>query len=113
KSKTQSGSFRLTSAWYDMICLYFAWQHENYDSHMPEVTGWSPLPPSPECSNARPSCDTRRIERRAHCLIAPTRRTRRDPDHRVTDLRRGVAESPSAVLRWCLAMVSVVTSGAP
>src|SRR6266566_6895548 len=37
--------------------------------------------PSPECSNA--------------CLIAPTGRTRRDPDHRVTDLRRGVAESPS------------------
>src|SRR6266699_3116838 len=35
--------------------------------------------PSPECSNA--------------CLIAPTGRTRRDPDHRVTDLRRGVAES--------------------
>src|SRR3989441_13376833 len=38
--------------------------------------------PSPECSNA--------------CLIAPTGRTRCDPDHRVTDLRRGVAESPSA-----------------
>src|SRR3989449_9232307 len=34
--------------------------------------------------------------RHAHCLIAPTARTRRDPDHRVTDLRRGVAESPSA-----------------
>src|SRR5207249_11034980 len=32
----------------------------------------------------------------AHCLIAPTGRTRRDPDHRVTELRRGVAESPSA-----------------
>src|SRR5437667_10006941 len=34
--------------------------------------------------------------RHAHCLIAPTGRTRRDPDHRVTGLRRGVAESPSA-----------------
>src|SRR2546425_12572478 len=30
--------------------------------------------------------------RHAHCLIAPTGRTRRDPDHRVTELRRGVAE---------------------
>src|SRR5881628_1755558 len=50
--------------------------------------------PSPECSNARPLCDIRRDEltRHAHCLIAPTGRTRRDPDHRVTDLRRGVAE---------------------
>src|SRR5437870_11934609 len=34
--------------------------------------------------------------RHAHCLIVPTGRTRRDPDHRVTGLRRGVAESPSA-----------------
>src|SRR3989442_5735364 len=33
---------------------------------------------------------------RNYCLIAPTGRTRCDPDHRVTDLRRGVAESPSA-----------------
>src|SRR5207245_4271722 len=37
--------------------------------------------------------------RHAHCLIAPTARTRRDPDHRVTDLCRGVAESPSADTR--------------
>src|SRR3989442_6901832 len=35
--------------------------------------------------------------RHAHCLIVPTGRTRRDPDHRVTGLRRGVAESPSMV----------------
>src|SRR5437762_5055818 len=43
-------------------------------------------------------CDIRRDEltRHAHCLIAPTGRTRRDPDHPVTDSRRGVAESPSA-----------------
>src|SRR6266516_2625898 len=33
---------------------------------------------------------------RNYCLIAPTGRTRRDPDHRLTGLRRGVAESPSA-----------------
>src|SRR5882762_4015833 len=75
KNKKQPGFLRLMSAWYAMIFLHFFWHHENYDFHMPEVTGWSPV---------------------ATCLIAPTGRTRRDPDHRVTDLRRGVAESPSA-----------------
>src|SRR5881628_99560 len=49
--------------------------------------------PSPECSNARPLCDIRRDEltRHAHCLIAPTGRTRRDPDHRVPATRQVVA----------------------
>jgi len=26
-----------------MVSLHFSWHHENYDSHMPEVTGWSPV----------------------------------------------------------------------
>src|SRR6267142_5791588 len=57
KNKKQPGFLRLISAWYGMVCLHFCWHHENYDSHMPEVTGWSPV------------------------LIPPTGRTRRDPDH--------------------------------
>src|SRR5947208_15227210 len=63
-----------------------------------EVTGWSPVATIPRMQQ-RPSLlrhSQGRIEHHAHCLIAPTGRTRRDPDHRVTDLRRGVAESPSA-----------------
>src|SRR6266566_2024780 len=87
KNKKQPGFLRLISAWYAMVCLHFFWHHENYDSHMPEVTGWSPVATIPRMRQ-RPS-------RHAHCLIAPTGRTRRDPGHRVTDLRRGVAESPS------------------
>src|SRR6266702_4331056 len=88
KNKKQPGFLRLISAWYAMVFLHSFWHHENYDSHMPEVTGWSPVATIPRMQQ-RPS-------RHAHCLIAPTGRTRRDPDHRVTDLRRGVAESPSA-----------------
>src|SRR3989442_4943033 len=72
KNKKQPGFLRLISAWYAMVFLHFFWHHENYESHMRDVTGG------------------------IHCLIAPTGRTRRDPNHRVTDLRRGVAESPSA-----------------
>src|SRR5213596_4421847 len=75
KNKKQPGFLRLISAWYAMVFLHFSWHHENYDSHMPEVTGWSPVATIPSC------------------LIVPTGRTRRDPDHAVTGLRRGVAES--------------------
>src|SRR6267378_4204667 len=60
KNKKQPGFLRLMSAWYAMVFLHFFWHHENYDFHMPEVTGWGPV---------------------ATCLIAPTGRTRRDPDH--------------------------------
>src|SRR5213592_2503115 len=61
KNKKQPGFLRLISAWYAMVCLHFFWHHENYDSHVPAVTGWSPVAkPSPECSNARPFCDFRR-----------------------------------------------------
>src|SRR5436309_13350595 len=98
KNKKQPGFLRLISAWYAMVFLHFFWHHENYDSHMPEVTGWSPVATIPRMQQ-RPSLlrhSQGRIEGHAHCLIAPTGRTRRDPDHRVTDLRRGVAESPSA-----------------
>src|SRR6266550_4709508 len=56
KNKKQPGFLRLISAWYAMVFLYFFWHHENYD-----------------LNTARP------------CLIAPTGRTCRDPDHRVTD----------------------------
>src|SRR6058998_4171546 len=55
--------------------------------------------PSPECKATPVPFATfagTNCTRHAHCLIAPTARTRRDPDHRVTDLRRGVAESPAA-----------------
>src|SRR5205809_4234892 len=83
KNKKQPGFLRLISAWYAMVFLHFFWHHEDYDSHMPEVTGWSPVTTIPRMQQ-RPS-------RHAHCLIAPTGRTRRDPDHRVTDLRRGVS----------------------
>src|SRR5207253_4954222 len=43
KNKKQPGFLRLISAWYAMVCLHFSWHHENYDCHMPEVTGWSPV----------------------------------------------------------------------
>src|SRR5436305_10280636 len=98
KNKKQPGFLRLISAWYAMVSLHFSWHHENYDSHMPEVTGGSPVETIPRMQQ-RPSLlrhSQGRIGHHAHCLIAPTARTRRDPDHRVTDLRRGVAESPSA-----------------
>src|SRR2546428_10062841 len=76
KNKKQPGFLRLISAWYAMVCLHFSWHHENYDSHMPEVTGWSPVAkPSPECSNARPFCDIRRDESNtARSLLDSTHR---------------------------------------
>src|SRR5947208_2587231 len=43
KNKKQPGFLRLISAWYAMVLLHSFWHHENYDSHMPEVTGWSPV----------------------------------------------------------------------
>src|SRR5438094_7812980 len=43
KNKKQPGFLRLISAWYAMVCLHFFWHHENYDSHVPAVTGWSPV----------------------------------------------------------------------
>src|SRR5437867_8158226 len=85
KNKKQPGFLRLISAWYAMVFLYFSWHHENYDSHMPEVTGWSPVATIPRMQQ-RPS-------QHAHCLIAATGRTRRDPDHRVTDLRSAAGEN--------------------
>src|SRR5437667_9359846 len=85
KNKKQPGFLRLISAWYAMVFLYFSWHHENYDSHMPEVTGWSPVATIPRMQQ-RPS-------QHAHCLIAATGGTRRDPDHRVTDLRSAAGEN--------------------
>src|SRR6266576_683483 len=79
KNKKQPGFLRLISAWYAMVFLHCFWHHENYDSHMPEVTGWSPI------------ATILRMQQRPS-LIAPTGRTRRDPDHPVTGLRRGVAD---------------------
>src|SRR5213080_3113188 len=43
KNKKQPGFLRLISAWYAMVFLHFSWHHENDDSHVPEVTGWSPV----------------------------------------------------------------------
>src|SRR5205809_1516555 len=43
KNKKQPGFLRLISAWYAMVVLHSSWHHENEDSHMPEVTGWSPV----------------------------------------------------------------------
>src|SRR5438128_7324183 len=76
KNKKQPGFLRLISAWYAMVFLHFFWHHENYDSHMPEVTGWRVLSrPSPECSNARPFCDIRRDElNTARSLLDSTHR---------------------------------------
>src|SRR6266550_5902202 len=101
KNKKQPGFLRLISAWYAMVFPHFSWHHENCDSHMPEVTGWSPVAAIPECSNAGPFGDT--------CLIAPTARTRRDPDHQrngFTSRRSGIAlgrpggrRLPEAVIR--------------
>src|SRR5437899_7881526 len=54
KNKKQPGFLRLISAWYGMVCLHFLWHHENYDSHMPEVTGWSPVATIPRMQQ-RPS----------------------------------------------------------
>src|SRR5438034_5538538 len=75
KNKKQPGFLRLISAWYAMVCLHFFWHHENYDSHMPEVTGWSPVATIPECSNARPFCHIRRDElNTARSLLDSTHR---------------------------------------
>src|SRR6266700_6685644 len=71
KDKKQPGFLRLISAWYAIVSLDFFWHHGNYDSHMPEVTGWSPVVtiPSPrmqkrpeECTSAR-SADVARDTR--------------------------------------------------
>src|SRR6266516_4699769 len=43
KNKKQPGFLRLISAWYAIVFLDFFWRYENYDSYMPEVTGWSPV----------------------------------------------------------------------
>src|SRR6266581_257307 len=96
KNKKQPGFLRLISAWYAMVFLHFSWHHENYDSHMPAVTGWSPVATIPRMQQ-HPSLlrhSQGRIERHAHCLIAPTERTRRDPDHPrngFTSRRSGIA----------------------
>src|SRR6059036_2480185 len=75
KNKKQPGFLRLISAWYAMVFLHFFWHHENYDSHMPEVTGWSPVATIPECGNARPFCDIRRDElNTARSLLDSTHR---------------------------------------
>src|SRR2546425_10337482 len=75
KNKKHPGFVRLIAAWYAMVFLHFSWHHENYDSHMPEVTGWSPVATTPECSNARPFCDIRRDElNTARSLLDSTHR---------------------------------------
>src|SRR5947208_14369573 len=99
KNKKQPGFLRLISAWYGMVCLHFvlasrelrlshASGHRLESCHDHSQNAATPVPLA---TFAGTNC-----ARHAHCLIAPTGRTRRDPDHRVTDLRRGVAESPSA-----------------
>src|SRR5437588_6162781 len=73
KNKKQPGFLRLISAWYAMVSLHFSWHHENYDSHMPEVTGGSPVETIPRMQQ-RPSLlrhSQGRIGHHAHCLIAP------------------------------------------
>src|SRR2546428_568656 len=67
KNKKQPGFLRLISAWYGMVCLHFCWHHENYDSHMPEVTGWSPVPTLPGMQRRRVAArgpPTRRVSQR-------------------------------------------------
>src|SRR2546430_7310786 len=54
KNKKQPGFLRLISAWYAMVCLHFFWHHENCDSHVPAVTGWSPVATIPRMQR-RPS----------------------------------------------------------
>src|SRR6266481_4138296 len=86
KNKKQPGFLRLISAWYAMVCLHIVWHHENYDSHMPEVTGWSPV--ADHAQNAATPVTF------ATCLIAPKGGTRRDPDLRrngFTSRRSGIA----------------------
>src|SRR2546426_6386897 len=53
KNKKQPGFLRLISAWYAMVFLHFFWHHENYDSHMPEVTGWGPVATIPRMQSER------------------------------------------------------------
>src|SRR6059036_40274 len=54
KNKKQPGFLRLISAWYGMVSSTLFWHHENYDSHMPAVTGWSPVTTIPRMQQ-RPS----------------------------------------------------------
>src|SRR2546421_4134200 len=80
KNKKQPGFLRLISAWYAMVCLHFIFL----------------APRNLRLSHAKghrlESCrDHLRMQQRPS-LIAPTGRTRRDPDHPVTGLRRGVAD---------------------
>src|SRR6266704_7081128 len=100
KNKKQPGFLRLISAWYAMVCLHFIFlaprelRLSHARGHRLESCRDHPqnaATPVPFAAFAGTNWT-----RHAHCLIAPTGRTRRDPDHRVTDLRRGVAESPSA-----------------
>src|SRR5213594_3907559 len=99
KNKKQPGFLRLISAWYAMVFLHlFLASRElrlsHARGHRLESCRDHPqnaATPVPFATFAGTNCT-----RHAHCLIAPTGRTRCDPDHRVTDLRRGVAESPSA-----------------
>src|SRR5438128_12196812 len=60
KNKKQPGFLRLISAWYAMVCLHFFWHHENYASHMPAVTGWSPVATLPTMQQRPPLLNTAR-----------------------------------------------------
>src|SRR6266498_5196494 len=74
KNKKQPGFLRLMSAWYAMVFLHFFWHHENYDTCQRSQVGVLSRP-SPECSNARPSCDIRRDElNTARSLLDSTHR---------------------------------------
>src|SRR5438132_10607609 len=68
KNKKQPGFLRLISAWYAMVFLRFFWHHENYDSHMPEVTGWSPVATIPRMQQ-RPSLLRHSQGRIEHCTL--------------------------------------------
>src|SRR5947209_15785959 len=75
KNKKQPGFLRLISAWYAMVCLHFSWHHENCDSHMPEVTGWSPVATIPRMKQCPCLLDIRRDElNTARSLVDSTQR---------------------------------------
>src|SRR3989441_1764426 len=99
KNKKQPGFLRLISAWYAMVFLHlFLASRELRLSHARghRLESCRDHPQNAATPVPFATFAGTNGTRHAHCLIAPTGRTRCDPDHRVTDLRRGVAESPSA-----------------
>src|SRR5882762_780757 len=87
KNKKQPGFLRLISAWYAMVCLHFIFLAPR-ELRLSHARGHRLESCRGHAQNAATPVPF------ATCLIAPTGRTRRDPDHRrngFTSRRSGIA----------------------